>query len=137
MNAIETIGLVKTFGDTRALDDMNLTIQNGSVYGLLGPNGAGKTTVIRVLTTLLKPSGGKAMVLGLDVAREATAVRQKVSLTGQYASIDEELTGHALADEAALHVDHRNDDGVDRAGRNGFLQVGERKITRHAPSVPS
>jgi ABC-2 type transport system ATP-binding protein len=93
-NAIETIGLCKTFGETRALDDMNLTIRGGSVYGLLGPNGAGKTTAIRVLTTLLKPSGGKAMVLGLDVVRDAAAVRRKVSLTGQYASIDEDLTGH-------------------------------------------
>jgi ABC-2 type transport system ATP-binding protein len=92
-NAIETVGLVKTFGQVRALDDMNLTIRGGSVYGLLGPNGAGKTTAIRVLTTLLKPSAGKAMVLGLDVAREAAAVRRKVSLTGQYASIDEDLTG--------------------------------------------
>jgi len=93
-NAIETSGLVKTFGETRALDDMNLMIRGGSVYGLLGPNGAGKTTAIRVLTTLLKPSAGKAMVLGLDVTRDAAAVRQKVSLTGQYASIDEDLTGH-------------------------------------------
>ncbi len=93
-HAIETIGLVKTFGATRALDDQNLTIRGGSVYGLLGPNGAGKTTAIRVLTTLLKPSAGKAMVLGLDVARDAAAVRRKVSLTGQYASVDEDLTGH-------------------------------------------
>jgi ABC-2 type transport system ATP-binding protein len=93
-NAIETIGLVKTFGATRALDDLNLTIRGGSVYGLLGPNGAGKTTAIRVLTTLLKPSNGKALVLGLDVAHDAAAVRRKVSLTGQYASIDEDLTGH-------------------------------------------
>jgi ABC-2 type transport system ATP-binding protein len=92
-HAIETIGLVKTFGATRALDDLNLTIRGGSVYGLLGPNGAGKTTAIRVLTTLLKPSSGKAVVLGLDVALEAAAVRRKVSLTGQYASIDEDLTG--------------------------------------------
>jgi ABC-2 type transport system ATP-binding protein len=93
-NAIETIRLVKTFGKVRALDDMSLTIRGGSVYGLLGPNGAGKTTAIRVLTTLLKPSGGKALVLGLDVAENAAAVRRKVSLTGQYASIDEDLTGH-------------------------------------------
>jgi daunorubicin/doxorubicin transport system ATP-binding protein len=93
-NAIETERLSKTFGDKRALDDLNLTIRGGSVYGLLGPNGAGKTTAIRVLTTLLKPSGGKATVLGLDVAREPARVRQKVSLTGQYASVDEDLTGH-------------------------------------------
>jgi ABC-2 type transport system ATP-binding protein len=93
-NAIETKGLVKVFGDTRALDQIDLAIRGGSVYGLLGPNGAGKTTAIRVLTTLLKPSGGSATVLGLDVVRDAAAVRQKVSLTGQYASVDEDLTGH-------------------------------------------
>jgi ABC-2 type transport system ATP-binding protein len=92
-NAIETERLRKTFGAKRALDDLNLTIREGSVYGLLGPNGAGKTTAIRVLTTLLKPSAGKATVLGLDVEREAAAVRQKISLTGQYASVDEDLTG--------------------------------------------
>jgi len=93
-NAIETERLSKTFGEKRALNELNLTIRGGSVYGLLGPNGAGKTTAIRVLSTLLKPSSGKATVLGHDVAREAAAVRQKVSLTGQYASVDEDLTGH-------------------------------------------
>src|SRR5687768_13906422 len=93
-NAIEADGLHKTFGATRALDGLNLAIPSGSVYGLLGPNGAGKTTAIRVLTTLLKPSGGSAQVLGLDVVRDAALVRQKVSLTGQYASVDEDLTGH-------------------------------------------
>jgi ABC-2 type transport system ATP-binding protein len=93
-NAIETSDLVKTFGQTQALDRMNLTIRGGSVYGLLGPNGAGKTTAIRVLTTLLEPSAGTARVLGLDVVRDAALVRQKVSLTGQYASVDEDLTGH-------------------------------------------
>jgi ABC-2 type transport system ATP-binding protein len=91
--AIETTDLVKTFGTTRALDGVNLSIRGGSVYGLLGPNGAGKTTAIRVLTTLLKPTSGSATVLGLDVLREAAAVREKVSLTGQYASVDEDLTG--------------------------------------------
>jgi ABC-2 type transport system ATP-binding protein len=93
-NAIETSGLVKTFGATRALDGVDLTIRSGSVYGLLGPNGAGKTTTIRVLATLLKPTSGRASVLGHDVVREAATVRQKVSLTGQYASVDEDLTGH-------------------------------------------
>ncbi|HEY6560149.1 MAG TPA: ATP-binding cassette domain-containing protein [Polyangiaceae bacterium] len=93
-NAIEADGLRKTFGETCALDGLNLTIPGGSVYGLLGPNGAGKTTAIRVLTTLLKPSAGLARVLGLDVVRDAALVRQKVSLTGQYASVDEDLTGH-------------------------------------------
>jgi ABC-2 type transport system ATP-binding protein len=93
-NAIETSGLVKTFGTTQALAGVDLTIRAGTVYGLLGPNGAGKTTTIRVLTTLLKPSGGRAFVLGHDVVKDAALVRQKVSLTGQYASVDEDLTGH-------------------------------------------
>src|SRR4051794_30171197 len=92
-NAIETERLSKTFGEKRALDELNLSIEGGTVYGLLGPNGAGKTTAIRVLATLLKPTSGKATVLGLDVAQNPTAVRQKVSLTGQYASVDEDLTG--------------------------------------------
>ncbi len=92
--AIETSGLAKSFGDTRALDGVDLQIRKGSVYGLLGPNGAGKTTTIRILATLLKPDGGTAAVLGHDVVREARTVREKVSLTGQYASVDEDLTGY-------------------------------------------
>ncbi len=92
--AIETTALVKSFDKTRAVDGVDLGIRSGSVYGLLGPNGAGKTTIIRILTTLLKPTGGRALVLGHDVAHEASEVRQKVSLTGQYASVDEDLTGH-------------------------------------------
>ena len=93
-HAIETQGLTKHYGETRALDGLNLTVRSGSVYGVLGPNGAGKTTTIRVLATLLKPTTGTARVLGLDVVERAAEVRQKVSLTGQYASVDEDLTGH-------------------------------------------
>jgi ABC-2 type transport system ATP-binding protein len=92
-NAIETSALVKTFGETRALDNVDLSIRGGSVFGLLGPNGAGKTTAIRVLTTLLRPTSGRVSVLGHDAVKEAAIVRQKVSLTGQYASVDEDLTG--------------------------------------------
>jgi daunorubicin/doxorubicin transport system ATP-binding protein len=92
-NAIELNGLTKTFGTTRALNGVDLRIRQGSVYGLLGPNGAGKTTTIRILATLLKPDAGQVTVLGHDVVKEEKAVRQKVSLTGQYASVDEDLTG--------------------------------------------
>ncbi len=92
-NAIETSGLIKHFGATRALDGGDLRIRQGSVSGLLGPNGAGKTTTIRILATLLRPDAGTATVLGHDVVREAATVREKVSLTGQYASVDEDLTG--------------------------------------------
>jgi ABC-2 type transport system ATP-binding protein len=93
-SAIETSGLVKSFGVTRALNGVDLRIREGSVYGLLGPNGAGKTTTIRVLATLLRPDAGTATVLGYDVVREAASVRESVSLTGQYASVDEDLTGY-------------------------------------------
>ncbi|WP_368410990.1 ATP-binding cassette domain-containing protein [Halomarina pelagica] len=91
--AIETNGLTKAFGDTRAVDGVDLRIPRGSVYGLLGPNGAGKTTTIRMLATLLRPDAGTATVLGHDVVRDAADVRATVSLTGQYASVDEDLTG--------------------------------------------
>ena len=92
-NAIETHALAKSFGKTRALDGIDLAVREGTVYGLLGPNGAGKTTTIRVLATLLEPDSGTATVAGLDVTREPDAVRRKVGLTGQYASVDEDLTG--------------------------------------------
>ncbi len=91
--AIEANGLVKTFGDTRAVDGVDLAVRTGSVYGVLGPNGAGKTTTIRMLATLLRPDGGSARVLGHDIVKEADAVRGLVSLTGQLASVDEDLTG--------------------------------------------
>lgn len=92
-NAVEAEGLVKTFGDVRAVDGIDLSVPHGAVYGVLGPNGAGKTTTIRILATLLRPEAGTARVLGRDVVREADAVRGLVSLTGQFASVDEDLTG--------------------------------------------
>ena len=91
--AIEAEGLAKSFGDTKAVDGVDLHVAQGAVYGVLGPNGAGKTTTIRMLATLLAPDGGRASVLGHDIVAEADAVRSLVSLTGQLASVDEDLTG--------------------------------------------
>ena len=91
--AIEASSLVKVFGDVRAVDGVDLAVPRGSVYGVLGPNGAGKTTTIRMLATLIEPDEGSAQVLGHDVKKEADAVRGLVSLTGQMASVDEDLTG--------------------------------------------
>ncbi len=91
--AIEATGLVKLFGETRAVDGVDLAVRTGSVYGVLGPNGAGKTTTIRMLATLLRPDEGSARVLGHDIVKEAGAVRSAVTLTGQLASVDEDLTG--------------------------------------------
>src|SRR6187455_3206644 len=91
--AIETAGLVKVFGDNRAVDGIDLAVPAGTVYGVLGPNGAGKTTAVRMLATLLRPDGGQARVFGHDVLSDADAVRSRIALTGQFASIDDELTG--------------------------------------------
>ncbi|WP_116453657.1 ATP-binding cassette domain-containing protein [Blastococcus litoris] len=91
--AIEATGLEKSFGDTRAVQGVDLAVPEGSIYGVLGPNGAGKTTTIRMLATLIPPDAGTARVLGHDIRTEGDAVRSEVSLTGQLASVDEELTG--------------------------------------------
>jgi ABC-2 type transport system ATP-binding protein len=91
--AIETERLAKVFGENRAVDGIDLAVPSGTVYSVLGPNGAGKTTTIRMLATLLRPDEGRARVLGHDVVTDADAVRRLVSLTGQFASVDDELTG--------------------------------------------
>ena len=93
--AIEAEGLVKYYGKTQALSGFDLTVPTGTVYGLLGPNGAGKTTAVRVLATLLEPDAGRARVLGQDVLAQAAAVRRTIGLTGQYAALDEYLTGRS------------------------------------------
>jgi ABC-2 type transport system ATP-binding protein len=97
MAVIEAEGLVKTYrsrsGPVRALDGVDLEVQEGTVLGLLGPNGAGKTTTVRILATLLRPNAGHARIAGLDVVRDAQAVRRLIGLSGQYAAVDENLTG--------------------------------------------
>jgi ABC-2 type transport system ATP-binding protein len=91
--AVEAEGLRKRFGTTEALRGLDLTTAAGTIYGLLGPNGAGKSTTVRILATLLRPDSGRAAVLGHDVLREAGAVRRRIALAGQAATVDEDLTG--------------------------------------------
>ncbi len=91
--AIEATGLVKIFGKNRAVNGVDIAVRRGTVYGILGPNGAGKTTLIRILATLLQPDAGRASILGHDLVNEANEVRSRISLTGQFASIDEDLSG--------------------------------------------
>ncbi|HSJ92376.1 MAG TPA: ATP-binding cassette domain-containing protein [Ilumatobacter sp.] len=91
--AIDARGLVKRFGDKVALDGVDLQVPRGAIYGLLGPNGAGKTTTVRILTTLLRPDGGEAFVDGVDVVAHPHEVRTRIGLTGQYAAVEERLTG--------------------------------------------
>jgi daunorubicin resistance ABC transporter ATP-binding subunit len=93
--ALRAEGLVKNYGKTKALAGLDLEVPAGTIYGLLGPNGAGKTTAVRVFATLLRPDGGRAQVLGHDVVTQAAEVRRHIGLTGQYAALDEYLTGRA------------------------------------------
>lgn len=90
--AVEATGLVKAFGENRAVDGVDLKVKTGSIYGVLGPNGAGKTTTIRMLATLLRPDAGSAKIFGHDVVKESQIVRQLIGVTGQYASVDESLS---------------------------------------------
>jgi ABC-2 type transport system ATP-binding protein len=119
--AIEAVGLIKNYGKTKALAGFDLTVPQGTVYGLLGPNGAGKTTAVRVFATLLRPDGGRAQVLGYDVDKQEAQVRRNIGLTGQYAALDEYLTGRAnlvmIGQLSRLTLDaarHRADELLER-----------------------
>ncbi|MEU0132619.1 ATP-binding cassette domain-containing protein [Streptomyces sp. NPDC006296] len=92
-NAVEVRGLVKHYGETKALDGVDLDVREGTVLGVLGPNGAGKTTLVRILSTLIAPDAGHAVVAGYDVVRQPRQLRRTIGLTGQYASVDEKLSG--------------------------------------------
>src|SRR5688572_11727229 len=114
--AIEATGLVKAFGETRAVDGVDLAVPSGSVYGVLGPNGAGKTTTIRMLATLIRPDAGSARVLGHDIVDDADTVRSLVSLTGQLASVDEDLTGRENLILLGRLLGHKRPAAKERAG---------------------
>jgi ABC-2 type transport system ATP-binding protein len=134
--AIQTSGLVKVFGETRAVDGLDLAVPAGAVYGVLGPNGAGKTTAVRMLATLLRPDGGEATVFGHDVVREANAVRSRVSLTGQYASVDEEMTGAENLILLGRLLGHRKPAARERAEQLleafGLTEAGGRQVKTYS-----
>ncbi len=120
MRAVEAVGLVKRFGATEALAGVDLEVERATVLGLLGPNGAGKTTAVRILTTLLKPDAGEAFIDGIDVVKQPRRARARIGLTGQYAAVDERLTGR----ENLVHVGrlfHQSKD-VARARADDMLE---------------
>ncbi|QLY28348.1 ATP-binding cassette domain-containing protein [Nocardia huaxiensis] len=113
--AIQAEGLCKRFGAAVAVDGVDLIVPQGGVYGFLGPNGAGKTTTIRMLATLIRPTAGRALIFGRDVVTETAAVRARISLTGQYASVDEDLTGMENLVLMARLLGYRRRAAADRA----------------------
>jgi ABC-2 type transport system ATP-binding protein len=134
--AIQATGLRRAFGKTQALDGLDLAVPAAGVYGLLGPNGAGKTTAIRIFATLLRPDGGTALVLGHDVTKEARAVRRRVSLTGQFASVDDDLTGLENLVFLGRLLGYRTSDARKRAGQLleafGLAESGHRLVKTYS-----
>ena len=135
MAVIEAEGLVKIYRsrehEVRALDGVDLEVQEGTVLGLLGPNGAGKTTTVRILSTLLRADAGSARVAGLDIARDAQAVRKLIGLSGQYAAVDENLTGREN-----LGCSAGSTSSLGR-GQAACRRAAERRSTSKAPPTGS
>lgn len=134
--AIEAHGLVKKFGDNYAVDGIDLRVDTGTVYGVLGPNGAGKTTTVNMLATLMRPDGGEARVFGHDVVKEADTVRSLVAMTGQYASIDEDLTGTENLIMLARLVGHSRPASVERSSMMletfGLTDAAKRQVKNYS-----
>jgi oleandomycin transport system ATP-binding protein len=134
--ALQAEGLVKRFGKTTALAGVDLAARPGTVLGVLGPNGAGKTTAIRILATLLRPDEGRAAVGGLDVVRQASQVRRLIGLTGQYASVDEDLTGEENLVLIGQLLDLRGAEAKARAAelldRFGLAEAGGRRASTYS-----
>ncbi len=130
MQAVVAEGLIKQYGEKRALDGLDLEVPEGSVLGLLGPNGAGKTTSVRILTTLLRPDGGRAFVDGIDVVAEPARVRARIGLTGQYAAVEERLTGRENLELMARYFHMKKPSVRSRASelleRFDLLDAGDR-----------
>src|SRR6266568_1037428 len=134
--AIEAVGLVKRFGKTLAVDGVDLAVPPGMVLGLLGPNGAGKTTVVRMLATLLRPDAGYARVCGADITEQADRVRELIGLTGQYAEVDEDLTGFEnllligrLLEIPKAEAKRRSDELLDRFD---LADAGDRSVKTYS-----
>ncbi len=115
--AVVTEGLKKSYGETKALDGLDLEVAQGSVFGLLGPNGAGKTTAVKVMTTLLKPTAGRAVIDGIDVGENPRAVRTRIGLTGQYAAVEERLTGRENLELIGRYFHYSKSDQKARAAQ--------------------
>ena len=134
--AIEAIGIAKAYGAQQVLGGVDLRVERGTVFSLLGPNGAGKTTMVRILATLLRADAGRARVAGFDVVEEQRAVRRAISLTGQYAAVDELQTGEEnlrmmgrLAGLGRGHLDGGGDDPLE-------VEAGLRALARALPYAP-
>ena len=135
--AVAAHGLVKTFGDLRAVDGIDLEVRRGEVFGVLGPNGAGKTTMLQMLATLLPMDGGSAEIFGVDVKKHPHVVRQLVGVTGQYASVDENLTARENLYLFGRLLGRRQEEGRARPPRSCSAGSASRTpATSRSPSSP-